>query len=191
MTIQFSWILSPFQLFPSYFPTTKYIVPANILPQEIYHHRHDPTPTRSMWSLWPMESRLSDPASKAYLGTCWTTLVCGCHRLGFLRSRHWDGIYCAWCLWKCAFGLNSCRRKGGEAWWSHWRSQAAARQNGHLWGVSELQEPLRVELGDFLVVWWLRICLPRQGVQVRCLVGELRSHMPGGQNIIHKVDAIL
>ena len=28
---------------------------------------------------------------------------------------------------------------------------------------------------------WLRLRLPVQGVQVPSLVGELRSHMPGGQ----------
>ena len=33
----------------------------------------------------------------------------------------------------------------------------------------------------FLVVQWLRLCLPMQGVQVPSLVGELRSHMPPGQ----------
>ena len=31
-----------------------------------------------------------------------------------------------------------------------------------------------------LVVLRLRICLPGQGMQVQSLVGELRSHMPGG-----------
>ena len=35
---------------------------------------------------------------------------------------------------------------------------------------------------DFLVVQWLRLCLLTQGVQVRFLVKELRSHMPHGQN---------
>ena len=31
------------------------------------------------------------------------------------------------------------------------------------------------------VVWWLRLRLPVRGVQVRSLVGKLRSHMPPGQ----------
>ena len=31
------------------------------------------------------------------------------------------------------------------------------------------------------MVQWLRLRLPKQGVQVRSLVGELRSHMPRGQ----------
>ena len=35
--------------------------------------------------------------------------------------------------------------------------------------------------GTSLVVQWLRLRLPVQGVRVRSLVGELRSHMPGGQ----------
>ena len=33
-----------------------------------------------------------------------------------------------------------------------------------------------------LVVQWLRLCLPIQGTRVQFLVGELRSHMPCGQN---------
>ena len=36
-------------------------------------------------------------------------------------------------------------------------------------------------MGTSLAVQWLRICLPMQGVWVRSLVGELRSHMPHGQ----------
>ena len=35
--------------------------------------------------------------------------------------------------------------------------------------------------GTSLVVQWLRLRLPMQGVWVRSLVGELRSHMPPGQ----------
>ena len=34
--------------------------------------------------------------------------------------------------------------------------------------------------GTFLVVQWLRIHLPTQGMQVQSLAGELRSHMPYG-----------
>ena len=34
--------------------------------------------------------------------------------------------------------------------------------------------------GTFLVVQWLRLHLPKQEVQVRSLVGELRSHVPYG-----------
>ena len=29
----------------------------------------------------------------------------------------------------------------------------------------------------YLVVWWLRLCLPTQGALVQSLVGDLRSHM--------------
>ena len=36
--------------------------------------------------------------------------------------------------------------------------------------------------GTSLEVHWLRLCLPMQGVRVQSLVGELRSHMPWGQN---------
>ena len=35
--------------------------------------------------------------------------------------------------------------------------------------------------GTSLAVQWLRLCLPMQGVWVRSLVGELRSHMPLSQ----------
>ena len=35
--------------------------------------------------------------------------------------------------------------------------------------------------GISLEVHWLRHCLPMQRVQVPCLVGELRSHIPLGQ----------
>ena len=35
-------------------------------------------------------------------------------------------------------------------------------------------------VGTSLVVQWLRILLPMQGMQVQSLVGELRSHMPQG-----------
>ena len=34
--------------------------------------------------------------------------------------------------------------------------------------------------GTSLVAQWLRLCLPKQEVQVPSLVGELRSHMPYG-----------
>ena len=37
-------------------------------------------------------------------------------------------------------------------------------------------------LGTFLGVQCLRLCLLIQGVWVQSLVGELRSHMPLGQN---------
>ena len=36
--------------------------------------------------------------------------------------------------------------------------------------------------GTPLVVQWLRLHFPVQGVHVRSLMGKLRSHMPGGQN---------
>lgn len=36
------------------------------------------------------------------------------------------------------------------------------------------------EAGTSLVVQRLRICLPRQGMQIHPLVGEPRSHMPQG-----------
>ena len=39
--------------------------------------------------------------------------------------------------------------------------------------------PLKITPGTSLVVQWLRIRLPMQGTQVRSLVRELRSHVPG------------
>ena len=36
--------------------------------------------------------------------------------------------------------------------------------------------------GTSLVAQWLGLCLPIQGVQVRSLVGVLRSHLPPSQN---------
>ena len=33
-------------------------------------------------------------------------------------------------------------------------------------------------MGTPLAVQWLRLCLPMQGVRVRSLIGELRSHRP-------------
>ena len=38
----------------------------------------------------------------------------------------------------------------------------------------------KMNSGTSLVAQWLRICLPRQGMQVQSGVGELRSHMPKG-----------
>ena len=40
--------------------------------------------------------------------------------------------------------------------------------------------------GTCLVVQWLRLPLPMQGVQVPSLVGELRRHLPCGQKPKHK-----
>ena len=40
-------------------------------------------------------------------------------------------------------------------------------------------------LRDFLVLLWLRIHLPVQGMQVRSLVRKLRSHMPEGTKPSH------
>ena len=39
---------------------------------------------------------------------------------------------------------------------------------------------LEMYFGTSLTVWWLRLRLSMQGVQVRALVGELRSHTPPG-----------
>ena len=38
----------------------------------------------------------------------------------------------------------------------------------------------KIYLGVFLVVQWLRICLPMQGMWVQSLVRELRFHMIWG-----------
>ena len=50
------------------------------------------------------------------------------------------------------------------------------------------------QTGTSLVVQWLRLCLPVQGVQVRSLVRKLRSHMPLSEkknNKTHETEAIL
>ena len=39
---------------------------------------------------------------------------------------------------------------------------------------------LKITLGTSLVLQWLKICLPMQGMRVESLVRELRSHMPWG-----------
>ena len=41
-------------------------------------------------------------------------------------------------------------------------------------------------LGTSLVVQWLRLCLPMQGLRVESLVGEPRSHIPPGQKTPQK-----
>ena len=47
-------------------------------------------------------------------------------------------------------------------------------------------------LGTSLVVRWLRLRLPMQGVRFRSLVRELKSHMPRGQkNPKYKTEAIV
>ena len=46
----------------------------------------------------------------------------------------------------------------------------------------KIEQKLKVYASrDFPVVQWLRLHLPMQGVRVRSLVGELKSHMPWGQ----------
>ena len=48
------------------------------------------------------------------------------------------------------------------------------------WGERAL-EPFKNGRGTSLVVQWLRIQLPLQGVRVQSLVRELTSHIPCGQ----------
>ena len=50
---------------------------------------------------------------------------------------------------------------------------------------------IRISRGISLVVQWLRLCLPMQGMRVQSLVGELRSHKPQGHKPKHKIEAIL
>ena len=49
------------------------------------------------------------------------------------------------------------------------------------WGGRN-SEQMIPSMGTSLVVQWLRLLLPMQGVRVRTLVRELRSHMPHDQN---------
>ena len=44
-----------------------------------------------------------------------------------------------------------------------------------------------MSLGISLVVQWLRICLPVQGMRVRSLVRELKSHMPRNEALAAKL----
>ena len=46
-------------------------------------------------------------------------------------------------------------------------------------------------LGTSPVVQWLKLCFSMQGVQVRSLVGELRSHMPHDQKARYKTEVVL
>ena len=51
---------------------------------------------------------------------------------------------------------------------------------------------LKYYTGASLVVQWLGLCLPMQGVQVQSLVGEMGSHMPHGQGTKkHRTEAML
>ena len=43
--------------------------------------------------------------------------------------------------------------------------------------------PVNHQSGTSLVLQWLRLCLPVQGVQVQSLVREQRSHVPRSQKI--------
>lgn len=54
MTIQFNWIPSSFQLFPSYFSTNKYIAPANVLP---YVSISSPSAPMKVLSIGPTPTR--------------------------------------------------------------------------------------------------------------------------------------
>ena len=42
----------------------------------------------------------------------------------------------------------------------------------------QMKGVIKGQEGISLVVQWLRIRLPMQGIQVQYLIGELRSHMP-------------
>ena len=55
--------------------------------------------------------------------------------------------------------------------------------NTYIWNLKKKgsDEPRgRTGIKTSLVVQWLRIRLPMQGMRVPFLVGELRSHMPRG-----------
>ena len=52
--------------------------------------------------------------------------------------------------------------------------QAYAQQGGAFWCLAVVKFPSLTSL----VIWWFRICLAMQEMQVRALVGELRSHTP-------------
>lgn len=49
-------------------------------------------------------------------------------------------------------------------------------------GDMDLMKKTKRTRGTFLVIQWIRLCLPMQGLQVRPLVSKLRSCMPHSQN---------
>ena len=51
--------------------------------------------------------------------------------------------------------------------------------SGNIGGINHILE--KVLVGTFLVVQWLRLHLPMQGVKVPSLVGEPRPRMPHNQ----------
>ena len=74
---------------------------------------------------------------------------------GFSQPRYWTHISCVSCI---------------------------ADQLFTVWAIGEAKlsslRLFKVRDGDSLVVWWLRLCLPMQGVQVCSLVRVLRSFRP-------------
>ena len=57
--------------------------------------------------------------------------------------------------------------------------------------IKENGETKRKKVKTSLVIQWLELCLPLQGVQVQSLVGEPRSHMPCRQKAKHKTSNIV
>ena len=74
----------------------------------------------------------------------------------------------------------------------HWSAQRASNRKRGRKKVPAFMELLFQEISRFIkihvqdepspVVQWLRFHLPVQGIQVQSQVGQLRSHMPHGQN---------
>lgn len=103
--------------------------------------------------------------------------ILGWSRMKSLRSGREATSDCLACCWIIArsqpIRLNS--------WLSIWFIQ-------FWWGKIILKYNRR---GTSFAVEWLKLHLPMQGVWVRYLVRELKSHMPCNQNTGHKTEAIL
>ena len=49
--------------------------------------------------------------------------------------------------------------------------------------TAKKEKKKKAALGTWLTIQWIRLCLAMQVVQVRSLIGEVRSHMPHSQKI--------
>ena len=72
-----------------------------------------------------------------------------------------------------------CDFPGHRDAWPFSMALAHSTCSGNIGGINHFLK--KVLVGTSLVVQWLRVCLPTQGMKVPSLVGEPRSHMPHNQ----------